>query len=123
MDESQIPPFGRRKLIIHNGRHKGGNGGKRTGRNGKGKNESVHHIIPSSRIDEHFLGEEYKEEENVTFYPQTFGDALHTVFGNLVPNNGEASEFLRAISEPGVRWTNKRLERLRTAIKKGEYED
>ena len=122
MDESQVSPPGKRKFVVHNGHRNGGAKKKQPRRNG-GRSDSTHHIIPSSRIREYFSQEEYQEEENVTSYPQVFHDAIHTVFGNLVSNSGEAATFLKVISEPGVRWTNKSLERVRAEIKRGKFKE
>ncbi len=85
----------------------------------RAKERNKHHIIPVSRL-KNVSKEEYRDEKNLVEYPINFHDALHTVFGNLITSNGEGSTFLKKISEPGIKWNNRKLEKLRTKIKKGE---
>ncbi len=76
---------------------------------GKPTSPTLHHIRPQSRGG--------KDGNNLVTLPEKFHQALHTMFGNLTPE--ESVRFIEEVLMPGKKWTNATLEQLRNLIKEG----
>ena len=76
----------------------------------KAKGINAHHLLPTSRGG--------SDWGNIVFLPVEWHRNLHKLFGVLTPD--EMHRFIDIVLQPNTRWTQGDIERLRSALMRGE---